>query len=455
MKIKQQYFKSIIVISVIILLCGSYVMYNIYVNLARHKYKTQIIKNTRLFLAQQQGVLRQLSKNILEPIKHQDIAIISVNIRAYEDVLFSISKSGLALPARINFVSLSGPQQIIGSNGKLNDKSLATDQKYYMDVMNNPNAITISNAYEELSMPGFLLCNLGIGVLGHDNKFHGQLDMQVSLSALYDYIATNTLHHSVLFKFKLNTNNVLQPDITLNHTIYLYGLLGVWIIVILGTLFIISITKFIFSFKHNYKQQTHELAAARTKLDKLRIDTDIVNAARQVQYKYGVLAANEACAESLIDLRQILQDVQAVNSEDAKTRNISVDLAMPLNYSLRFYSNRLRLMQILSAILSESISVLPANSVITLQVDVVPLQNNLHQIIFKFHDNGFYSKLEHRHALVSNADVRVHGWNNINALIDLELGELQHVHTAYTGNTISVSITRNIEQKVVSIEGYY
>jgi hypothetical protein len=453
-KIKQQHLKIIIISIVISMLCGSYVVYDIYVNAAKHKFRSQITTRIQTLLTQHQAILRQLSQSILDPIKNQDIATIVTNIRAYEDVLFTFSKSGLGLPVRIHFVSLSAPQQILGSNGKSGAKALVPDQNYYIEIMNNPAVITLSGAYEELAMPGFLLCNWGLGVLDHDANFHGQLDVQTSVNALQDYLATNNLQNFRLFSFKLNADNISQPDILMDRRMYMLGLFCVWAVVILSMLLIGGTCKLIYGLYSTYKQQRHNLSAANDSLNKLNIETSILKSSRQVQYKYGILAANDASVESLIDLQQLLQDAYAVNAEDAVTHNVTVVIPLSSNHTLRFYGNRLRLMQILSGIIGEGINVLPANSVITLQVEVIQVQDNLQQIIFKFHDNGFYSKLEHRQVLASNADVRVLGWDNINYLIDLELGELQHVHTAYAGNTIILSITRKLEQKVFNIENY-
>ncbi len=104
MKIKQQYLKLIIIITI---LCSSYAMYLTYVNTLKHKYKAQVKTNIQLLLAQQQGLLRQLSKNILDPIKHQNISIISVSIRSYENILFSgemsLKRVGDMLPANFEY----------------------------------------------------------------------------------------------------------------------------------------------------------------------------------------------------------------------------------------------------------------------------------------------------------------------------------------------------------------
>jgi hypothetical protein len=453
-KIKRQSFKIIIISIVIGMLCGSYVLYDKYVNSTKHEFRTKIINNMQVFLSQQQAILRQLSQSILDPVKNQDVTTIVAKIRAYEDVIFTISKSGLGIPVRIHFVSLSAPQLILGSSGRLNNNSLAPDEAYYLSIMSNPNTINMSRSYEQLAMPGFLFCNLGLGVLEHGTGFYGQLDAQLSLNALHDYLAANNLQNTKLFSFKLNTNNITQPDIVVNRRIYLYGLFIVWSAVVVSILLVVGISRLVYLLYCKYKHQHHELLIVSENLSKLITDKNIMQSSRQVQYKYGILAANDSNEESLIDIQQILQDAYAVNAEDAAARGIKIDFPASLNNYLKFYGNRLRLMQILSGIIGEGINVLPGNSVIKLQVEISQVQYNLHQVIFKLQDNGFYSKLEHRHVLVSSADVRVQGWDNINYLIDLELGELQYVHTAYTGNTLIFSITRKLEQKVFNIENY-
>lgn len=454
MKIKQQYLRIIIITIVITMLCGSYILYNRYIDVAKQRFQSQITMRMQLLLAQQQTILLQLSQNILEPIKNQDTATIVTNIRAYEDVLFKFSKLEIGLPIRIRFVSLSAPQQILGSNGKLSNESLAPDENYYLDIMDNPGMINFSKPYEELAMPGLLLCNWGLGILEQGIDFRGLLDVQISVSALQDYLATNNFQKFKLFSFKLNPNNISQPDILIDARMYRYGLLGIWVAVMLGTLFIGGGLRLIYVFYHKYRHQQHNLAAMLDNLNKLTIDVNLVKSSRQVQYKYGILAANDASMESLIDLQQLVQDAYTVNAEDAVAHNINIVIPSSITSEIRFYGNRLRLMQIISGIISEGINVLPANSTITLQVDILNLQERMQQIIFKFHDNGFYNKLEHRHVLISSTDVRVQGWDNISYLIDLELGELQHLHTTYTGNTISVIITRRFEQKIFNIESY-
>ncbi len=454
MNIKQQYLKITILVIGVITFGGSYACYNNYVTAKKQIFQSQLNTRMQSLLLQQQSVLRQLAHNILDPIKHNDITAIVANIRAYEDVLFTFSKLNLGVPVRIHFVSLSAPQEILGANGKLSNNSLVPDQKYYFDTLNNPTAIHFSRPYEQVAMPGFLLCNWGLGVLDHGANFHGQLDVQISLSALQDYLAINDFKNFRFFSFKLNHDNISQPEIVLNKHMYLYGLFLVWSAVILGLLFGLGICKIIYTRYEKRKQQQYELDILRINSSKLISEVNIIKLSQSVQYKYGILAANDADVDSLIDLQQILQDAYDVNAENALSHNINVVVPDPANGSLRFYGNRLRIMQILSGIISEGIHILPANSMLALQVEVVHLQDNLCQITFKFQDNGFYNKLEHRNVQVSHTDVRVQGWDNINYLVDLELGELQHVHTAYTGNVISVAVTRKLQQKVFNIEHY-
>lgn len=434
------------------LLSSSHVVYNIYINIATNKYKSLLINDIHKFLNQQRRLLEQLSQNIIGPIKDQDTFTVAINLRAYEDMLFALSRLNLSLPARIYFVSLSVPQNIIGSNGKVSNKILAPDEKYYINIIDNPTQLTISNAYEELSMPNLFFCNLGLGVIDHGDKFYGQLDMQISINALQHHIATHATKKSWLFNFTLNKDNITLPEITLkNRHLYLIFIL----VLSAAILAIIAISKLMVLYYLQYKHQKYALIDLHIKYDLLMSELKLIKSLRQVQHKYGVLSASGANNDSLIDIQQILQDAHVVNSEDALLNGVTIQLPLFNTTSqLRFYGNRLRLMQILSGIMHETINVLPSNSTIMLQIEIVPIQDNLHQIHFIFNDNGFYNQLENRHAIPSNADIRMHGWDNIKCLIELELGELRHVHTAYSGNIISFTIMRKIEQKVVNIENY-
>lgn len=423
---------------------------------AKKVYHAQIITQIEHFLAQEKFLLQRLGKQLYKPIAQQNTDLISMYLRSYEDLLFSLAKQGLTVPVNLQWVSFTVPQQIITSEGLLDNQVLAPDDNYYLQVVAEPEQLILSQPYTKTEMPEHMLLNMGIGILDADHHYLGHLDLRVALSAIHTYIADHIAYQSKLFDFKLNPANLVQPKIILNKSNYWLGLLRYATGILLPCIIFVMIVTYGYKIYKFFQEQSQALIQAQQKIELLNAYIDMQKSAADTQYKYGVMSLDLNRQNlQLIDVHSLLQDVKAVNAELALLRNVQLKFpSQSAIHQLRIRSNELRLMQILSGILYEMIVQLPSNSTIAVQIVISDIKPDTRMFVFKFTDDGFYTTLQDRQETVSSADIRAKGWNNIFALVDLEHGTLEHIHTAYTGNTISFSIISQLINNVINLETY-
>lgn len=416
--------------------------------LLKNQYQNLINMQLLQISQQQHYLLQRLGKNLLQ--NTADVESIRLNIRAYEDVLFALSKQNLAIPMSVYFVSFTAPQQVIGSNGSLDAKTLAPEDAYYLRAMDTPGHLVFSKPYIKPEMPEFWLANLGIGLLKNE-IYYGQLDAKVALQTLHDYVLNGLPIKSRLFNFKLGESDVMQPKISVNWA-YAFVKLGwwfVWEIVALASLVLIllRISKL---FKEHLSQKLAFTTLAHN-LQELKMQNSLECKAREVQHIYGTMNYHD----TQIALSQLLSDIEIVNAPLARLRSVHLNLQPKYISNLKFSGDRLHLMQILASILHEIILQLMPGSSISLQVLITDLQQGMQLLQFKFPDDGFYNALNDRQQPVSNADICSQGWNNIYDLIEEAEGTVEHQHTPYAGNTLTFTIVRRMAAKVISIEKYY
>lgn len=418
--------------------------------LSKRNYSHNVRHKLQNLAQQQRYLLQRLSKNLLDPISRRDFEIISVNLRVYEDLSFVLSKQELAVPLSLHYVSLTAPQQIMSSNGIVDNHILAPDDAYYLKVAEEPNSLIFSKPYVKPEMPGYLLSNWGWGIT-HNNIYHGQLDAKVAIDAVHNYVVKNLPFESKIFDFKLSNSNILQPKIIVRHLEYIVALLSYTIIEMIILLAIIFIKIAILHVRKVFVLNKSDLIVATNRLEFLANQNTLIKMANELQYRYGAMLN----METTVLVKQLLDDIYTVNAPLAAERKITLVFPEYTGNNMQFQGNNLRLMQILSGMLYEIMFLLAENSTVNLQFIVTDLQKDVQQLQFKFSDNGFYNKLGDRNVPMSYADVRSNGWNNINALIELEDGVLEHQHTTYSGNVITFTIVRKISQKIVNIESYY
>lgn len=420
----------------------------------KHKFRHDLTSHIRQFIYQQQEMLQRLGKNLLIPIQQHDLATISAGLTAYEEILFSMSKQNLAIPVSIYLVSFDAPQQIVGSFGKLDDAVLAPDANYYTQIVEEPDQLAISKLYIKQAMPDYKFINLGLGIV-NGNNYHGHLDIKLSVTALHQFIAQKLDPKFGLYGFNFTDNKLLAPDIYLLYpACILAGIAYILIrmlIIVLSALGLVAIYKFY----RKYSKLSMDLKRATEESKILTTKNIGLQNAVAVQDTYGLLAAKTSSEIQIIDLAQLLADVKAVNYMFALERGIVLSFPAYEENRLRFYGCKLRLMQILSGVLYEIIWQLKTASVVRLQVNYSDDHQGQQKIEFQFQDDGFYAKLQDRVVETSMADIRCKGWENICALIDQEMGHLEHIHTAYVGNTINITIHRKIVNNVIALESYF
>ena len=448
--------KKIIIVFALLLsaliCCTSFLM-----NLATHKrnYNDQITSKVQQYLAQQKIILHRLGGKLIPLVKQENIADIAQNLNAYEEIIFVLARQGLAVPVSVHLVSLDAPQQIVGSFGISTPTALAPDEAYYSQVVEEPLELAISQIYIKNEMPNYSMLNLGVGIEDNSGQYYGHLDVKLAVTALHDYIAHDHALRSKLFNFSFAANNSLKPEITINSAACIIA--GFNYVVLRLLILAIAVLIAIAAYKIYTKisRQIKVLQKNEKQIQLLNNRLHNLQMFIETQNKYGKLLKNVTEQNQAIELRQLLNDVKAVNSEFAMERGVSLIFPEYNSDNLRFHGNRLRLMQILSGMLHDIIWQMASMGQIELKVKLNDNQHGLQKLVFSFTDNGFYNNLQDRNYELSVADVRCKGWTNICSLIEQENGILEHVHTAYTGNSISLSIQPKIVNNVVNLESYY
>ncbi len=306
-----------------------------------------------------------------------------------------------------------------------------------------------SKGYTQEAMPQYDLMNIGYGILA-DQQYLGHLDVQFARSALEAYVLQAIAPpQTKIFSLAFGSNILDKPQINLLPEAYWLAILRptlyVWgaIITALALLFII------YRLYAHAKQLAIDLLQAGQRVTELQSATNMYKNILSTQYKYGI--EEQKNNKQMIHVQQLLDDVKIVNADLIKQRHITINFPAQIAEDFYIHANRLRVMQILSGILYEIRQQLPDHSMVSMQVAVHSITATRQKLIFKFTDNGFYSALQDRDEPISSADVRAKGWDNIQSLIELESGVLDHVHTAYTGNTISVSLEQSVITNVINL----
>lgn len=420
---------------------------------AHKEYRIKLQANIETFMQQQQNLLQRLGKQLIQPIKQNSAPDISLRLRIYEDLIFTMAKQALTVPVNVHYVSLTAPAKIIASNGLTDIRALAPDDNYYMRAVAEPNKLVISASYIKTEMPDYGMFNWGLGIV--DDKYLGHLDVKVAMPLIAEYIATKVGTQDNLFSFKLNTPNIYAPDVMLNKNILLVHAIRVALVAFIITALAYYILYKIYIVHMATKLQNNMLKDKVAQNAELDAQVMAYKSYTAVQNEYGLLAVNVVGSEKqIVDIGKLLQDVKAVNLPLAMHRSVQINLPYHLGLPLGIFVNRIRLMQILSGIVYEVLMQLSNGSKIEIQVSVKELANAKQNIIFKFVDNGFYNTLQDRMVQNSHADIRISGWSNIRELITLENGSLEHVHTAYHGNSITFSLTVAVRNNVVRLEEY-
>jgi hypothetical protein len=424
----------------------------------KRAYTSQLNNKIMAYMQQQNFMLQRLGSNILSAIKQKNIVSIQQSLSAYEEVFFALSKHNLAVPITVNLVSLNAVQQIVGSFGILESNVLAPDEEYYSKIVEEPSTMTWSHLYIKQEMPDYPMFNFGLGIADPLNNYYGHLDVKIAASAFYAYIQSNLGTDYALFAFKTMGNNILQPEVYIAYPM-------LWVVALkymLLRLFILGLISGIFWGTYTQWQRmsklNRELQEANSQLNIQQQSLARLQASASVQAYYGKLLARTAIHAAanmqLIDLQSLVSDVKTVNVELAIERGVEIIFPTPAASVLHFYGHKLRLMQILSGMLCAIICQMKGNGKIDFKVELKNQQVNS-ELVFIFNDNGFYNGLEERDVEPSMADIRCQSWTKICDLIELEGGALEHVHTAYVGNTISLRIPHKVVNNVVNLENYY
>lgn len=446
----MKYYKYWIRSILVIIICSSLLYYCMQLTFAKKYYRQQVKHALNSFLTQQQDLLQKLGQQLTPMLLKQDYAGIAQILNVYEDQIYVLAKHGFTVPVAIQFVSLNAPQQIINSNGALDHMVIAPDDAYYMRAAAAPTRLEWSKVYTQDAMPQHKLINLGYGVQAGD-KYLGHLDAQMALTALESFLTSELKMYARLFKLQFANNGLEAPTIILQPKAYWSGIMQPTLIT-LGVLLIISGLLLIFYklFMH-IRNVAAMLMQSQQQLAELSALLSMYKSILATQYKYGSLALLADHGKQLLNVQQLLHDIKAVNADLIQQRAIKLNFATQIDQGFYIQANNLSLMQILSGILYEILIQLPNGSAIDLQITVQNINRKQQKIVFKFTDNGFYTTLQEHTEQNSNADIRVKGWGNIKRLISLENADLEHVHTAYVGNTISLSVVQHVNDNVINL----
>ncbi len=451
MQIKR-YLKIGLLLGVISIMAAAALLYSMQFAKAKQHYADQLQEQINQFIVQQNSLLQRLAKQMSFAVQQQDLPNIKLHLRSYEDLIFTLAKQNLTVPVNVHFVSLNAPQQIIGSNGKVDSNYLAPDEDYYSRSISEPNRLIFSGAYIKTEMPDHLLCNWGVGIIGQN--YLGHLDVKAALVAIENYIQARVAPNE-LFSFQLSVPDLSKSSVKVNSVVFIAGLVKFVILCITGAILLYSAVFYLIKLYAYIKQQQQDISIMDKHISEQFLELSALKLATKIQEKYGILAANEDHSYSNIDIGQILSEVQTINTELAIARGVKIELVHDFEQPIHIYTNRLRLMQILSGITYSILQQLPDGSTLELQVILQELSNAHQKFLFKFTDNGFYTSLQDEPHVCSLADVRAKGWDYINDLVEDEDGILDHIHAAYSGNTVYFTIIRKVHNNVVHFNEYF
>lgn len=435
-----------------IVLC--FISYVSHVTKEKKLFATQLSRNIDQYFLQQKYSLQRLGNSLLPALREQNTNIITATLNTYEEILFGLAQQDLAIPVSISWVSLSAPQQILGSFGAVATTALSPDTEYYIRAVEEPDTLAVSHLYIKSEMPDYPLFNYGLGIKDNSNNYYGQLDVKIAAVAFKEYITAKLNNDADLFGFELHNGNVSEPEIHLNQAQCWLGCLKY--IVIRVAMLITFIASFFMMRKlvQRFIDQKNTLVLQSIELKNNTHTLQIISQGQSVQRKYGELLQIGLNNKQNISLQQLLTDIHAVNAPFALENNLQLELQSAKVTDILFYGNKLRVMQILSGITYEVLQQLGANGKLNLQINLIEQSHVKQTLEFIFTDNGFYKTLQEREVMLSVTDIRCQGWQNISALIALEDGVLEHTHTAYSGNTIRLKITRELVNNVVKLEEY-
>lgn len=426
---------------------------------AKYTYSHRLSLLIAQYTQQQQALLQRLGNNLLIPLQQNDVAEIARNLRVYEDILYTLAKQNLTIPASVHLVSLNAPQKIIGSYGIAENSVLAPDENYYIQTLENPTLIAQSHIYSKQEMPDYFMLNLGVGVFDSNQIYRAQLDQKIAINTLQDFIKLRLGSEKFeslekIFTFRFTNAGIDNPEILLSSKLCLELFLRyATLLTLIFTSIFYIVHAFIIRLMLN-KQQKLQLDNMQLELVLVREEHRCMRIAAEVQHKYGTLLSIGMTSPVIIELPCLISDIKAVNANLALER--SVQLVFP-DYSqkaLRFYANQIRIMQILSGITYEIIQHMNSAGILELEIQINHTPQGEQILVFIFKDNGFYQKITDREHSQSKADIRCKGWQNICDLIALEQGLLEHQHTVYAGNVTKVSFVRKVVSNVVSLESY-
>lgn len=424
----------LIIATLAIFVCS--ISFTLHIITVKRIYTDNLSNELAKYLDQQKFLLQRLGQKLVRPIQQGDFNTVSQTINAYEEVIFSLSKQKLSIPANIHLVSLDAVQQVIGGFGYRDQKILAPDESYYSQVVEEPNSLAVSKLYIKHEMPDYPLLNLGVGITDSANNYYGHLDLKLAVESLQEFFTSHEL-----FNLKFVDNNLLKPKIYYSKTNLMLYAVKFILLRLASIILLITIITWLYKV---YKQNLQlKISPLQSKIDKMQKFIDL-------QHNYGVPSAGNK-----INLQQLLDDIKALNVIAADQKQIK--LVLPEynnNHHLCFYAHKLRLVQILSGILYEIIMQVSVGGTIELKTILTDYPNDQQKVEFVFNDNGFYEKLQNREVVLSSTDIRSHGWDNIIKLIDLENGLLEHQHVAYVGNTIRFSLVCQAVNNVISLESY-
>ncbi len=299
-------------------------------------------------------------------------------------------------------------------------------------------------------MPQHRLINIGYGVHMGD-KYLGHLDTQLALNALETFLKADTHTYAKMFRLQFANNRLQSPQIVLQPAAYWSGMLQPVLQTIGMVLIVLCFSLIIYQLYRHAKLVAAALAHTQQQVSELSATVSTYKTILATQYKYGTLMLLSDVKAQLLDVRQLLHDIRAVNADIIQQRAIKLIWPEHIQQNFYIFGHSVRLMQILSGILYEILMQLPDASTVELQVTVQNLTRKKQKIVFSFTDNGFHTSLQECEHENSSTDVRIKGWHNLKRMIKKEKAYLEHTHTAYVGNTISLSVVQELGENVVNL----
>lgn len=298
----------------------------------KYAYSLQADHMRQQFFAQQEELLKRLSKLLANVVKQRDVGAVSALLSAYEGALFA-----LQIPVNLQVAIFDAPSQVIGLLAEF-----APDENYYMRIMQHPEKLAYSTTYTKSAMPDYPILNYGVGIVDERGTVVGIVEAKIPEQVLHQQMQVQ---------------------------VHFYWYICAWFIVYASvTALLITI------YAHYLRRKTLHAS-----------ELQLLQNCLTVQDKYQSMQVFEAN----VNVLQIIADVYAVTIVTARDKQIIFNVPHMHGRGIYCYTQQKLLAQTLITIVKNILQQLDPQSELTLELHL-----SKDHIEFVFNDNGFYNELE-------------------------------------------------------------